>query len=218
LNELKKIKKNHNIITISNLNAKKLSIMYLVNTSRITCIYNQNFSKKLILKDCIKEEPLLIYIGSVALDRGIEDIIKLSYQYHILIIACNYKIEAIKYLEENCFQDNLTIYKGMNYEKLLIKKVEEYRYPFFIILINPTHPSYRYALPNKFFQAQAIGCPIIAYDRTYLGSIILKYKCGLIYPQVSTKKFRIEVDMDEYVAMKDAMVNKLELAISNEKL
>jgi glycosyltransferase involved in cell wall biosynthesis len=41
--------------------------------------------------------------------------------------------------------------------------------------------SYRLSLPNKFFQAMAIGIPVIAYKGTYLSEIVKKYNLGYIY-------------------------------------
>lgn len=218
LNEMKRVRNTQNLITISNFNAKKLSRMYFIDRSRIKCIYNQNFCQKVVATNFIKDEPLLIYIGSVSLDRGLKDITKLSFKYNILVIACNYKVEAIAYLENNCDNNHLTIFKGMDYQDLLISKIKEYRYPFFLILISPTHPSYRYALPNKFFQAQAIGCPIIAYNNTYLGNIINKYGCGLLYTQSSNKGFEIKISESQYLSMQKSMLNNLEKAIDNQQL
>ena len=41
--------------------------------------------------------------------------------------------------------------------------------------------SYRLSLPNKFFQAMAVGIPVIAYKDTYLAEIVSKYTLGYIY-------------------------------------
>lgn len=40
--------------------------------------------------------------------------------------------------------------------------------------------SYRYALPNKFFQAMALGLPIIAAPRSYLASLVQRYGMGVV--------------------------------------
>jgi len=51
--------------------------------------------------------------------------------------------------------------------------------------------SYRLSLPNKFFQAMAVGIPIIAFKETYLAKIVSKYKLGYIY---NDKNFQEIVD------------------------
>ena len=112
----------------------------------------------------------------------------------------------------------MMIVKGMDYYALLQDKVSQYRYPLFLILINPIHPSYRYALPNKFFQAQALGCPIIAYENTYLAEIIEEFGCGLTLLQSSVKNFEIKIDQDEYFEMKKSIIGKVGQAITNDQL
>ena len=138
--------------------------------------------------------------------------------YDVLIIACNYRKEAIEYLEENSNPNRLRIFKGMDYQPILLESIEQYQYPFFLILINPSHPSYRYALPNKFFQAQAVGCPIIAYDETYLADIIVRFGCGLIFSNVNNTSFLSGVSEAEYISMKQSMNTGIAEAIENKKL
>ncbi|HIQ27830.1 MAG TPA: hypothetical protein EYH42_04970 [Sulfurovum sp.] len=41
--------------------------------------------------------------------------------------------------------------------------------------------SYRLSLPNKFFQAMAVGIPVIAYKGTYLAEIVKENNLGYIY-------------------------------------
>lgn len=220
LKEMEELKNKKNVITISTYIANTLSSMYHYGPDYITCIYNQNFSKidvSSTIESNIKKY-LLIYVGSVSIDRGIEDIVRLSFEYDILIIACNYKKDAIDYLEKNSNLNRLKIFKGMNYQSTLLKSIKEYQYPFFLILINPIHPSYRYALPNKFFQAQAVRCPIIVYDKTYLADIVKKYRCGMIYPNSRNTHFTIEIDANEYVSMKESMGIKIAKAIEAKKL
>lgn len=219
LNEMKYVKKIKNKITVSSFNAQHLEQMYGLKNNSFKCIYNQNFDKRNFIKQNHKEKSyLLIYIGSVALDRGIEDIVELSYKYDVLIIACNFKHEAIEFLEKNCLPERLTVFKGLDYQDILLESISQYQYPFFLILINPTHPSYRYALPNKFFQAQAIGCPIIAYDKTYLSDIIKRYNCGVIYSKCKYQDFTIDMSAIKYAVMRNAMKLAIERAIIDEEL
>lgn len=52
--------------------------------------------------------------------------------------------------------------------------------------------SYTYSLPNKFFQALAIGMPVIASRGTYLAEIIETHGLGLIFEDGSTLEHLIE--------------------------
>ena len=220
LKEMEELKSKKNIITVSSYIADTLSNMYYYKPRYISCIYNRNFNTKEVLsnKSSNVNKHLLIYIGSVSIDRGLEDIVRLSFAYDILIIACNYRKEAIDYLEENSNPNRLRIFKGMDYQSILLENIRQYQYPFFLILINPNHPSYRYALPNKFFQAQAVGCPIIAYDKTYLADVIMRFGCGLVFSDVTNTGFLSSVSEVDYTSMKQSMKVKIAEAIGNKKL
>ena len=220
LKEMEELKSKKNIITVSSYIADTLSNMYYHNPRHISCIYNRNFNNKEVLsnKSSNVNKHLLIYIGSVSIDRGLEDIVRLSFEYDILIIACNYRKEAIDYLEENSNLNRLRIFKGMDYQSILLESIGQYQYPFFLILINPNHPSYRYALPNKFFQAQAVGYPIIAYDGTYLADIIARFRCGLVFSDVNNTGFLNSVSEIEYTSMKQSMKMRIAEAIESKKL
>lgn len=220
LKEMQELNSRKNIITISSYLAKTLSNMYYYNSYKINCIYNRNFNnvKVPFNKNSYVDECLLIYVGNVSIDRGLEDIVRLSFKYDILVIACNYKEEAINYLEQNSNLNRLKIFKGMDYQGILSESIQQYRYPFFLILINPNHPSYRYALPNKFFQSQAIGCPIIAYDKTYLADIILEFKCGLIFSNKTDLNFLDGINEKSYISMKRSMEIDVGKAIEKKRL
>ena len=222
LKEMKELKRKKNIITISKHIANTLSKMYGYKNVDIDCIYNRNFSRLITLPYEItrkeKNKYLLIYVGSVSLDRGLKDIVRLSLEYDILVIACNYKEEALRYLEDNCSHNRLEIFKGMNYQEILLESIQQYQYSFFLILINPNHPSYRYALPNKFFQAQAVGCPIIVYDKTYLANIVSNFSCGLIFTNITNIKFLYSVTNEDYLSMKRSLATNVEKAIENKDL
>lgn len=218
LREMEELGKRKNIITISKYIADTLSTMHNFKRSKIKVIYNKNFVNANTLSDSKHNKYILIYIGSISMDRGLEDIVRLSYRYDILIIACNYNEDAILYLKENSNLHRLTIFKGMNYQSILLKSIGQYQSPFFLILINPTHPSYRYALPNKFFQAQAVGCPIIVYEKTYLGRIVRKYGCGLVFSDITSSDFLNSISNIEYTAMQQSMKVRIAEAIKNKKL
>lgn len=58
--------------------------------------------------------------------------------------------------------------------------------------------SYQLALPNKFFQALAVGMPVIVSKNTYLSEIVQKYQLGIVFDdlnsdlmlnQIKSKKF-----------------------------
>jgi glycosyltransferase involved in cell wall biosynthesis len=76
--------------------------------------------------------------------------------------------------------------------------------------------SYRLALPNKFFQALAVGMPVIVSKDTYLSEIVHKYKIGIvldghdsdwILEQIKSEQF-IEW-VENIILLRDCLSNKL---------
>lgn len=190
LQERKIIKKIKNIMTISRRNASLLSKIHGIDIKNFDIIYNQNFEKKHIFLDGKEEiSRLFVYIGRVEKNRGLNDIIFLTQQgFKVLLIACNYEVEDLEYVIRNCNQDNLVLFKGMNYQEFLLDNVRLYSQVYFLTLIAKNSVSYQNALPNKFFQAHALGLPIIAYNDTYLSDILEKYACGLLFDEDFLKK------------------------------
>lgn len=80
--------------------------------------------------------------------------------------------------------------------------------------------SYKLALPNKLYQAIAIGIPIIAYKETYLANIVKEYNIGYIYNDNNFKEIINELkNKEKYftllqsvsVFQKKLFIDKLEL-------
>ncbi len=46
--------------------------------------------------------------------------------------------------------------------------------------LNAQALSYKLALPNKFFQALAVGIPVIASSGTYLADLVNRYELGFV--------------------------------------
>lgn len=69
--------------------------------------------------------------------------------------------------------------------------------------------SYRYALPNKFFQSLALELPIIAAEGTYLAKLVRKHGLGLVIDLSSSPaevaRMLEAVDADRYSAMRHAL-------------
>lgn len=206
LQERKIIRKIKNIITISRRNASLLSKIHGVDIKNFDIIYNQNFEKKHIFLGGDEEiSRLFVYIGRVEKNRGLNDIIFLTkHGFKVLLIACNYEVEDLEYVIRNCNQDNLVLFKGMNYQEFLLDNVRLYSQVYFLTLIAKNSVSYQNALPNKFFQAHALGLPIIAYNDTYLSDIVEKHACGLLFDEDFLKKITT-VTASDYNKMRSAM-------------
>ena len=82
---------------------------------------------------------------------------------------------------ETFFLDDTNGGQG-NYETELVQRLagaQAYMWCFFDTSIL----SYRYSLPNKFFQALALGVPIIVAEGTYLARLVRRYDIGVVMSQ-----------------------------------
>lgn len=219
LQERKIVKKIKNIITISRRNASLLSKIHGVDIKTFSIIYNQNFEKKTIFFNGNEKMSILfVYIGRVEKSRGLNDIVFLTKQgFKVLLIACNYEVEDLEYVIKSSNHNNLVLFKGMNYQEFLLDNMRLYLQVYFLALIAKNSVSYQNALPNKFFQAHALGLPIIAYSDTYLSEVVEKYACGLLFDEDFLKKITT-VTVSDYNKMRLAMTCDIAKAIACREL
>lgn len=77
------------------------------------------------------------------------------------------------------------------YEQDLLKLVRSRRCLMWCCIENQCL-SYSYALPNKFFQALAVGMPVIARRGTYLADLVEKHGLGLVFEESGALDHLIE--------------------------
>ena len=66
--------------------------------------------------------------------------------------------------------------------------------------------SYRLSLPNKFFQAMAVGIPVIAYKGTYLAEIVRENNLGFTYDDHNFREITDQLkDSKKYYALLESV-------------
>lgn len=71
--------------------------------------------------------------------------------------------------------------------------------------------SYRLSLPNKFFQALAVGMPVIVASGTYLADIVIQYGIGYIYDRTNFDEIAYLMKTKDYDTKFDALNRFYEL-------
>jgi hypothetical protein len=138
-------------------------------------VYNNFYSyHDFPLPQC-DETPSIVYVGKgltgrmlEVLDRPFEE---LGTKVFIYTIGTD--------LPKNILGSDW-IFGSKHYENELLELVKHRRCIMWCCH-EDTCLSYKYALPNKFFQAVALGIPSIAFRGTYMAEIIEKYDLGAIY-------------------------------------
>jgi len=59
--------------------------------------------------------------------------------------------------------------------------------------------SYQLALPNKFFQALAVGMPVIVSKNTYLSEIVQKYKLGIVFDDHNSNLILNKIKSEQFI-------------------
>ncbi len=59
--------------------------------------------------------------------------------------------------------------------------------------------SYQLALPNKFFQALAVGMPVIVSKNTYLSEIVQKYKLGIVLDDLNSDLILNTIKSEQFI-------------------
>lgn len=120
---------------------------------------------------------LLIYIGALGAQRGLEAMSAFA---------------AARGARQLCFASNLRqgeagptgaeVHGIEGYEEVLVGRVTGSA-PYLWCAFDTSVLSYRYSLPNKFFQAMALGIPIIAVRGSYLGRLVERHGIGVLIGQ-----------------------------------
>lgn len=90
------------------------------------------------------------------------------------------------------------------YETALIAEISG-QAPYFWCAFDAAIPSYRHSLPNKFFQAMALGVPIVAAQGTYLARLVRRHGLGAVIDGNGTQGAESLWAPARYMAARDAM-------------
>jgi glycosyltransferase involved in cell wall biosynthesis len=215
--EKKVVKQCTNLILVNKPAADIYVNLYNIQRRKIIIISNNHFTPYLnnalnaFKRDSKKTG--IVYIGSGIGGRKLEDLHSLT--------------KGMSNILYGFFLSRIPVYTTeSNWEVGTINYLPE-----FLHLIQERHLlmwcctediclSYKLSLPNKFFQAIAVGIPIIAYKDTYLAEIVQKYNIGYIYNDTNFDEILDALkDTDTYYSLlqsvasfqKKLFIDKLEL-------
>jgi hypothetical protein len=118
-------------------------------------------------------ERLLLYVGSTGRYRQLESMVTVaSSRSARCVIFCVQPEDVARQLGA------VECHELDNYQDTLLRCTEG-NAAYMWCSFDETVLSYRFSLPNKFFQAVALGVPIIAAPRTYLGRLVRRHGFGM---------------------------------------
>jgi glycosyltransferase involved in cell wall biosynthesis len=174
---------------IRTVNAAILNVMtewYKVpNAVRI--VYSDFYAHIEVVRPSAQIQPAIVYVGQGVNGRMLEylDHASVTDLFHVQVFLLGSTLPSH------------IIAAGWgrgaeNYEAALVALSRERRCMMWCCLENRCL-SYELATPNKFFQALAIGAPIIASQGTYLAEIVLKYDIGAVFDGSNLSEIQKEV-------------------------
>lgn len=171
--ERKVVQRANEIRVVNHAIAKIMANLYSVDIASFKVIYNDFYTFHKIRIASNNRIPQIIYIGMGVRNRQLE-----------VLDAHNIKFNIRAYLLGSKLPNEISGHSwtfGPNrYELDLISQVKKFRCMMWCCL-DAKSLSYQLATPNKFFQALAVGIPIIATEGTYLAEIVAQFEIGAIF-------------------------------------
>ncbi|HIP12165.1 MAG TPA: hypothetical protein EYG73_05535 [Arcobacter sp.] len=166
-------------VIVVNKPIKKLYIdIYKIPESKITIVDNNHFSPHMGYAISMFNENIheiaVVYVGGGINNRKLES------------LACDSSQEEVKIYSFFLSKTPDIAYKhnwilgSTDYLPELLELIKKKRSVMWACT-EDICLSYRLSLPNKFFQAMAVGIPVIAYKGTYLAEIVQEYNLGYVY-------------------------------------
>jgi hypothetical protein len=137
--------------------------------------YNDHYTHHSPAVPSLSDRPALVFVGKGLRGRQLEVLdrssVELGFDVHAYLLGTRLPISI---------SGRYWHYGPEQYDKHLLALVRSQRSMMWCC-VDSQSLSYRLATPNKFFQALAMGIPIIASKETYLASIVHRYGIGAVY-------------------------------------
>jgi glycosyltransferase involved in cell wall biosynthesis len=137
--------------------------------------YNDHYTHHSPGVPSISDRPALVFVGKGLRGRQLEVLdrssVELGFDVHAYLLGTRLPISI---------SGRYWHYGPEKYEEHLLALARSRRSMMWCC-VDTTSMSYKLATPNKFFQALAMGIPIIASKGTYLAEIVHKYGIGAVF-------------------------------------
>lgn len=156
------------------------------NPKRLVILHNAPSNSQIVVSNrriCMSEDdkPKLVYVGNLVEDRCIREVVDIARKCPDVEVHIG-GIGALERFVDNAAHelDNLYYYGKMAYEDVL--ELEK-QCDIMVAFYDQHVPNHRYAAPNKFYEALALGKPIIMLHDTGVDDIVDQYKLGITVEQ-----------------------------------
>lgn len=161
---------------IAEASPKKLIILHNAPSSCQLKNVNQQFQiqENVASSDRIK----ITYVGNLVEDRYIMQVLALVDKFPYAEFHIGGMGVLAKEIKKIAFEKNNVFFYGkMNYSDVLAL---EMRSDLLFAFYDPNVKNHRYAAPNKFYEALALGKPLIMFHHTGMDEVIEEYHIGAV--------------------------------------
>lgn len=151
--------------------------LYRIPPGRVRVVLNDHFPEcrsATAVEELAADRIAIVYVGAGTrgrqLDRLAQEAARLRVPVHAFFLGEVPEIAILSHWEIG----------APEYQQDLLALTSRYRCAMWCC-VDDVCLSYRLALPNKFFQALAIGIPVIAADGTYLAELVREQQLGLVF-------------------------------------
>jgi len=200
--ERRYIQKADAVITVSDSIADHLSAVYpirrpvvIVNAPNLPAQNAEKANLRQVLG--LQEQALAVYIGSVTINRGIEQCVQalaLVQQLHLALVGPRRAIseqEIVQLAEDLGVRERMYLVDPVPPESVVNFVAGA---DVSVVPIQDVCLSYRFCLPNKLFESAFAGIPIAASDLPELRRFIERYGCGLLMDQSDPKDIAAKIE------------------------
>lgn len=174
--------------------AEMYTLVYPGVDSRLRVVLNDHFMPHSVDIEAISasEHATIVYVGQGVKGRQLERLASITKDSEL-------PVHAFFIGEVPTFALNAQWRIGpRDYEDDLVTLVQSQRCMMWCCVENVCL-SYQLALPNKFFQALAVGMPVIVSKDTYLSEIVRKYKIGIVLDSHSSDWILDQIKSEQFI-------------------
>ena len=162
------------IIVVNNAIAQALRRLYAISALNIRIEYNDFYAHHPIANPDAGQPPSIVYVGKGVHGRQLHRLDRPEAELGFAVHGYFLGKELPAGLDGRFWRLG-----PVDYEADLLSLVQSRRCLMWCCL-DAHFLSYKLALPNKFFQALAVGIPVIASPGTYLAELVDRYQLGAI--------------------------------------
>ena len=162
-----------------------------------------SFTPMAIKGDLEHRRKRLVYVGMLSEDRYLKEMAECvckntEIEWHVAGFGA---LEHF-FIDLEKSNKNIFFYGKIKYSEALFLELQ---CDIMTAIYNPNIPNHKYASPNKFYEALALGKPVIMVENTGMDQLVSKYQIGTVVRVTNCKEFgkEFQISLNKLVQQSD---------------